>query len=52
MKSPEDLAQEKKAIEDILPDLPKDEDDHLDLTLEEEGIFLQEYKTLLESLGL
>ena len=49
-KSPEELRQEKEAIAGIVEDLPADEEEHLDLTLDEEAQFLSEYSTLLESL--
>ena len=49
-KSAEEKEKEKDAIAEIIPDIPQDEDDHLDLTLEEEASFLQEYQTLLHSI--
>lgn len=37
-------------LKDLVSDLPEDEEDYLDLTLNEEEQFLKEYKTLIESL--
>ncbi|KAL5005641.1 hypothetical protein ScPMuIL_016799 [Solemya velum] len=50
LKSPSQLLEEKKAIDDLVSDIPEDEEDYLDLTLQVESQFLHEYKTLLESL--
>jgi len=36
--------------EEILPDIPRDDDDYLDLTLDDEATFLDEYKSRLASL--
>ena len=49
-KTAEEKMEEDQAIQEIVPDLDLEEDGHLDLTLEEEGQFLQEYKTMLDSL--
>lgn len=48
-KSEEQLKEEREAIDRLVSDLPEDEEDYLDITLEEEKQFLQEYKTLLIS---
>ncbi|XP_064598397.1 NEDD8 ultimate buster 1-like [Liolophura sinensis] len=50
VKSPEQLKREREAIETIIPDIPEDEEDHLDVSLDEEFQVLQQYKTLLESI--
>ena len=50
VKSPEELKKEKEAIDRIVNDIPEDEEEHLDLTLDEEAQFLTEYTTLLNSL--
>ena len=50
VKSPEELKKEKEAIDRIVNDIPEDEEEHLDLTLDEEAQFLTEYSTLLNSL--
>ena len=42
--------KEKEAIDRIVNDIPEDEEEHLDLTLDEEAQFLTEYTTLLNSL--
>ncbi|XP_071792301.1 NEDD8 ultimate buster 1-like [Asterias amurensis] len=50
--SDEELTDEqRKAIADIAPDIPDHEEDYLDLTLEEEAKFIQEYKVMLASLS-
>ncbi|RDD45242.1 NEDD8 ultimate buster 1 [Trichoplax sp. H2] len=46
----EDKEELEKSIETILPDLAKDEEDYLNLSLNEECEILQEYKILLASL--
>ena len=51
VKSPEELKKEKEAIDRIVNDIPEDEEEHLDLTLDEEAQFLTEYTTLLNSLA-
>ena len=40
----------EKTIEDIVPDLKKDEEDYLNLSLDEECEILQEYQVLLASM--
>lgn len=49
--SPEKMREEKEAIEKLVSDLPTEEEDYLDITLTDEAEFLQEYKSLLESMG-
>ena len=48
--SPEKMKEEKEAIDKLVSDLPTEEEDYLDITLTEEAAFLQEYKTLLNSM--
>ena len=48
--SPEKMKEEKEAIDKLVSDLPTEEEDYLDITLTEEAEFLQEYKTLLNSM--
>ena len=48
--SPDWNQDEKEAIDKLVSDLPTDEEDYLDITLTEEAEFLQEYKTLLNSM--
>ena len=45
----EEQRRENKLIESVIEDLPRDEEDHLDLMLEEEATFLGEYKAYLSS---
>lgn len=55
--SNDDLEQERKANqermklieEEIIPDIPQNEEDHLDLELEDEAAVFEEYKALLAS---
>lgn len=42
-------AEQKQAIEDVLPDIPDHEEDYLDITLEEEAAFIAEYKARIDS---
>ncbi|XP_053385428.1 NEDD8 ultimate buster 1-like isoform X2 [Mercenaria mercenaria] len=49
-KTPEQLKEEKEAIDRLVSDLPEDEEDYLDISLDEEKQFLQEYKSLILSL--
>ncbi|XP_052813375.1 NEDD8 ultimate buster 1-like [Mya arenaria] len=42
--------EEKEAINRLVSDLPEDEEDYLDLTLDEEREFLQQYQSMLNSL--
>ena len=44
------MKEEKEAIDKLVSDLPTEEEDYLDITLTEEAEFLQEYKTLLNSM--
>ena len=48
-KSEEEKKREREAYEAIVCDIPEGEEDHLDLLLDEEFHFLQEYKALLAS---
>ena len=48
--SREQIEREKEAIENIVPDIPESEEDYLDLVLDDEARFVQEYKVLLTSL--
>ncbi|XP_041374980.1 NEDD8 ultimate buster 1-like [Gigantopelta aegis] len=50
-KSDENSKMEKDAIENLMSDLSRDEEDYLDLALQEEAQFLSEYKTLLASIS-
>ena len=50
IKKEEKMKEEKEAIDKLVSDLPTEEEDYLDLTLTEEAEFLQEYKSLLNSL--
>ncbi|XP_074663116.1 NEDD8 ultimate buster 1-like [Tubulanus polymorphus] len=43
----EQIQKEKDAMDAIVPDIPEDEDSYLDLTLEDEATFLNEYQILL-----
>ncbi|XP_060601636.1 NEDD8 ultimate buster 1-like [Ruditapes philippinarum] len=52
MKTPEQLREEREAIDRLVSDLPEDEEDYLDINLEEEKQFLKEYKSLLISLNV
>ena len=49
-KSPEEIKQEKEAIGRLVSDLPESEEDYLDITLDEESAFLQEYLSLIKSI--
>ena len=42
-KSREELERERQLVDNIIQDLPQDEDEHLDLTLDEERHLLHEY---------
>lgn len=42
-------AKEKQAIKDLVSDLPEDAEDYLDLTLQEEAQYLEEYLAKLNS---
>lgn len=44
----EEMKRKEEAYERLSEDLSMVDDDHLDLTLEEEEIFLHEYLSLLE----
>ncbi|XP_033730373.1 NEDD8 ultimate buster 1-like, partial [Pecten maximus] len=46
----EDSRKQKEVLDDLVSDIAKDEDDYLDLTLHDEAEFLNQYKTLLESI--
>ncbi|XP_062596557.1 NEDD8 ultimate buster 1-like, partial [Saccostrea cucullata] len=41
--------EERRTIEDLVSDLPKDEEDYLDLTLQEEAQYLEEYLAKVHS---
>ncbi|XP_062613974.1 NEDD8 ultimate buster 1-like [Saccostrea cucullata] len=41
--------EERRTIEDLVSDLPKDEEDYLDLTLQEEAQYLEEYLAKVNS---
>lgn len=43
--------EENEVLQDLMSDLPEDEEDYLDLALTEEAEFLKEYKTLLDSVA-
>jgi len=45
-----DDAERQIVEEEILPDMSHNEDDHLDITLDDEAAFLAEYKSRLASL--
>lgn len=55
--SNDDLEQQRQANqervklieEEIIPDIPQNEEDHLDLELEDEAAIFEEYKALLAS---
>lgn len=49
-KTADQLREEKEAIDRLVSDLPEDEEDYLDISLDEEKQFLQEYKSLILSL--
>lgn len=43
--------EQKKAVDELIkPDIAEDEEDYLDLTLEDEARFIEEYKMMLASL--
>lgn len=42
--------EEKEVLDKFVSDIPEDEEDYLDLNLNDESQFLQEYKTIIESL--
>ncbi|XP_072034436.1 NEDD8 ultimate buster 1-like [Amphiura filiformis] len=43
--------EQKKAVEELIkPDIPENEEDYLDLTLDDEAKFIEQYKTMLASL--
>ena len=44
------LKDEKETTDNLVSDLPTDEEDYLDITFTEEAQFLQEYKTLLNAM--
>lgn len=46
------LQKEMEAAERLAPDIADDEDDHLDISLEEETTFLNEYLTLMKHLNI
>lgn len=49
-KTPEQRKEEKEAIDRLVSDLPENEEDYLDMTLDEEREFLAEYLVLVKSL--
>ena len=42
--------EEARAIRDLVSDLPQDEEDYLDLTLQEEAQYLEEYLAKVNSI--
>jgi hypothetical protein len=42
-------AKERRTIEELVSDLPEDEEDYLDLTLQEEAQYLEEYLAKVSS---
>ena len=49
VQTEEERKREADLIDTIIPDIPEEEEDYLDLTLEEEQEFLQQYKSLLQT---
>ena len=45
----EERKRERDLMDTIIPDLATEEEDHLDLSLEEERQFLEEYKAYIQS---
>lgn len=50
LKTPEQRKEEKEAIDRLVSDLPENEEDYLDMTLDEEREFLTEYLVFVKSL--
>jgi len=46
----EQQERERELMDEIIPDIPKDEQDYLDLTLDDEAALLCEYLARLSSL--
>ena len=47
--SRDERRREQALMDTIIPDIATEEEDHLDLTLDEERQFLEEYKAYMEA---